>query len=152
MEDGARFRDQFSHVANSCEKYSNNLGNSFKSRFEHLGELSDLEDAISTLGDAVDLTPHGHPDRPHRLHNLGNSFKARFERLGELSNLEQAISLYFHAASATIGPISVRFRASQKWISCARLIHHHSLLHACSTAISLFPQLAWIGLSLSPFL
>jgi tetratricopeptide (TPR) repeat protein len=122
------------------------LGASFFSRFERLGELSDLEEAISRQRDAVDLTPHGHPDKPGRLHNLGNSLVARFERLEELSNLEEAISLYFHAASAPVGPIGSQFHASQKWISCARRIHHHSLLHAYSTAISLLPELAWIGL------
>jgi hypothetical protein len=111
--------------------------------------LSDLEDAISTLRHAVDLTPHGHPDTPGRLSNLGNTFVIRFERFGELSDLEQAISLYLHAASAPIGPIIVRFHASQKWISCARRIHHHSLLHAYSIAISLLPELAWIGFSLT---
>jgi hypothetical protein len=36
----------------------------FSARFERLGELSDLEDAISRHRDAVDLTPHGHPDKP----------------------------------------------------------------------------------------
>ena len=127
----------------------NNLGNSFKARFEHLGNLSDLEDAISTLRDAVDLTPRGHPDTPGRLSNLSNTFVTRFKHLGELTDLEQAISLYLHAASAPTGPISVRFRASQKWISCARHIHHHSLLHAYSIAISLLPELAWIGFSLT---
>ncbi|KAG6370030.1 hypothetical protein JVT61DRAFT_12549 [Boletus reticuloceps] len=91
----------------------NNLGNSFITRFERLGELSDLEDAISTLRDAVHLTPDGHPDKPSGLNNLGTSFINRFEHLGEPSNLEDAISLYPHAASVSIGPISVRFRASR---------------------------------------
>jgi tetratricopeptide (TPR) repeat protein len=127
----------------------NHLGTSFRVRFERLGELSDLEDAISTLRDAVNLTPHGHPDKPGYLNNLGNSLRARFERLGNLSNLEEAISLYLHAASAPIGPIRIRFRASQNWISCARRISHHSLLHAYSISISLLPELAWIGLSLT---
>ncbi|KAF8436628.1 CHAT domain-containing protein [Boletus edulis BED1] len=127
----------------------NNLGLSFITRFLHLGELRDLEDAISTHRDAVVLTPHGHPHKPTMLNNLGNSFKARFECLREPSDLEDAISLYSHSASAPIGPISVRFRASRNWISCARRIHHPSLLRAYSIAINLFPQLAWVGLSLA---
>ncbi|KAF8125428.1 CHAT domain-containing protein [Boletus edulis] len=126
-----------------------NLGNSFIARFERLGELRDLEDAISTLRDAVVLTPDGHPHKPGMLNSLGISFQARFERLGELSDLEDAISLYSHAASVPIGPISVRLRASQNWISCARRIHHPSPLRAHSIATNLFPQLAWIGLSLT---
>ncbi|KAF8546117.1 hypothetical protein OG21DRAFT_1586548, partial [Imleria badia] len=98
--------------------------------------------------DAVDLTPHGHPNKPSCLNNLGNTFRARFQRLGELSDLEEAISLYLHAVSTSTGSISVRFRASRNWILCAQLTHHHSLFHAYSVAISLLPQLAWIGLSL----
>ncbi|KAI9573099.1 CHAT domain-containing protein [Boletus coccyginus] len=126
-----------------------NLGNSFLSRFERLGELSDLEDAISNQRDAVELTPRDHPDKPGCLKDLGKSFLTRFERLGEPSDAKRAIYFYSHAASAPIGPIRVRFRASQEWISCARHIHHHSLLAACSVAITLLPQLAWIGLSLA---
>ncbi|KAI9573087.1 TPR-like protein [Boletus coccyginus] len=126
-----------------------NLGNSFLARFARFRQLSDLEHAISALRDAVDFTPHDHPRKPLLLVNLGNSFIGRFELLGELSDVEHAIFLYSNAASAPIGPISVRFRASQEWISSARLIHHHSLLNACSVAITLLPQLAWIGLSLT---
>ncbi|KAF8135605.1 TPR-like protein [Boletus edulis] len=127
----------------------NNLGISLITRFDRLGELSNLEDAISTLREVVDLTPHGHPHKPGILNNLGNSFKARFQHLGEPSDLENAISLYSHSASVPIGPISVRFRASRNWISCARHMRHPSLLRAYSIAINLFPQLAWIGLSLT---
>ncbi|KAI9573121.1 TPR-like protein [Boletus coccyginus] len=126
----------------------NNLGSSFFARFERLEGLSDLEEAISRQRDAVELTPHGHPRRPDYLYNLGNSLRARFELLGELGDIEQAISQYFLAASAPIGSISIRFRASQNWISCARHMQHPSLLDACSVSITLLPQLAWIGLSL----
>ena len=126
----------------------NNLGNSFLARFQRLGELSDLEQTISRYGDAVDLTPDGHPDKPRFLSNLGSAFLYRFERLGELADLEQAISPYSHAACASSGSTFVRFQASQEWITCARTLRHHSLLHAYSFAICLLPELAWIGFSL----
>ncbi|KAF8425428.1 hypothetical protein L210DRAFT_3220342 [Boletus edulis BED1] len=48
-----------------------------------------LEDAISTLRDAIVLTPHGHPHKPSSLSNLGNSFIIRFEHLRELIDLEE---------------------------------------------------------------
>ncbi|KAF8555187.1 hypothetical protein OG21DRAFT_1508009 [Imleria badia] len=124
------------------------LGNSLMVRFKHLGELGDLEDAISMQRISVDLTPRGHPEMPRYLSNLGDSLFTRFERLGDPSDLEQIISLHSHAASAPIGPIGIRFRASQKWISCAQRIRHQSLLHAYSVAVTLLPQLAWIGLPL----
>ncbi|KAF8552649.1 TPR-like protein [Imleria badia] len=129
--------------------YLNNLGCSFGTRFDYVGELGDLGDAISMLRDAVDLTPHGHRDKPTCLNNLGTCLSARFQRLGELGDLEDAISVYSHAASAPIGPVSARFSASRNWILCARRIRHRSLLDAYSVAISLLPQLAWIGLSLT---
>ena len=67
-------------------------------RFERLGELSDLEGAILKCGAAVDLTPHahGHPNKPARLNNLGDSF-VRFQRLGEPSDLEDPISMLDHS-------------------------------------------------------
>ena len=125
------------------------LGSSFLTRFEHLGRLSDLEEAISAQRDAVDITPNGHPSKTLRLYNHGHSFLARFEYLGQLSDMENAIFLYSYAASDYFGPTKVRFDASRKWISCARHIRHHSLLHAYSVAMNLLPQLAWNGLSLS---
>ena len=126
-----------------------NLGHCLITRFRHLGVLSDLEEAISSLRDAAGLIPHGHPHRPGHLNKLGDSLMARFERVGELRDIEEAISHYSLAASAPIGPISVRFDASQNWISCARRTRHRSLLHAYSVTIGLLPQLAWIGLSLT---
>ncbi|KAF8549859.1 hypothetical protein OG21DRAFT_1553074, partial [Imleria badia] len=138
--------------------YLNNLGNAFRARFQHIGELNDLEDAISRhwdagaimrYRDAVELIPHTHPDKPACLDNLGSVFRARFACIGDLSNLEQAIFLCSCAASASTGSIRVRFQASKNWISFARQKPHHSLLQAYSAAISLLPELAWIGLSLS---
>ncbi|KAI9457058.1 hypothetical protein HD554DRAFT_2042447 [Boletus coccyginus] len=64
----------------SDEQYSTLLGNlglALWYRFKRLGELSDLEDAISRNIDAVDLTPHGHPHKPNLLNNnLLRSFRA----------------------------------------------------------------------------
>ncbi|KZV59436.1 hypothetical protein PENSPDRAFT_595468, partial [Peniophora sp. CONT] len=62
-----------------------------QSRFERLGELDDLEQAIAAQRRAVELTPERHLDKPIWLSNLGRSLQSRFERLGELGDLEQAI-------------------------------------------------------------
>ncbi|KAF8129575.1 hypothetical protein EV363DRAFT_1169007, partial [Boletus edulis] len=70
----------------------NHLGNSFFIHFRRLGEMSDLEDAISRYIDAISLTPFGHPHMPGRLHNLALCFDARFMRLGQLGDLEQSIT------------------------------------------------------------
>jgi hypothetical protein len=51
----------------------NNLGVMLESRYERMGEMSDLEEAIKTARQAVDSTPVGHPDRAACLNNLGNN-------------------------------------------------------------------------------
>ncbi|KIM20447.1 hypothetical protein M408DRAFT_307726 [Serendipita vermifera MAFF 305830] len=71
----------------------NNVGGAVQLRFERLGDVIDLENAISLLQAAVDLTPDGHPDKPSRLNNLGVAVQTRFERLGDVIDLENAISL-----------------------------------------------------------
>ena len=126
-----------------------NLGVALLCRFERLGNQADLDEGISRLGDAYDVTPDGHHDRLSILNNLSISFLTRFECLGHQSDMEHAILLFFRAASDLLGPATVRFRASQNWITCARAIRHPSLLHAYSVSINILPQLAWNGLSFS---
>ena len=86
---------------NPTQEQDEPVSNSFITRFEHLGQLNDLEDAISRYREAVDLTPDGHPDKPSRLDNLGNSFISRFEQLGQLNDLEDAISRHREAVDLT---------------------------------------------------
>ncbi|KIJ56078.1 hypothetical protein M422DRAFT_151080, partial [Sphaerobolus stellatus SS14] len=69
-----------------------NLGSSFRTRFDQLGQLEDLENAIANHQQALNLTPDDHPDKAMRLSNLGNSFTARFEHLGQLEDLDNAIA------------------------------------------------------------
>jgi tetratricopeptide (TPR) repeat protein len=64
----------------------------FSSRFERLRETGDIQKAISFLGDAVQLMPDGHADKPGRLNNLGILLSRRFEGLGEMGDIEKAIS------------------------------------------------------------
>jgi len=79
----------------------NNLGIAFQSRFECLGDVSDLTEAISIKQRAVQLTPSIHPDMPMRLNNLGMSFQSRFEHTGDISDLTEAISTKQRAVQLT---------------------------------------------------
>jgi len=72
-------------------------------KFERLGNLADISEAISILQQAVQITPNGHADLPVTLNNLGNSFQSRFERMGDLSDLSEAISAQQHAVQLTSG-------------------------------------------------
>jgi tetratricopeptide (TPR) repeat protein len=78
-----------------------NLGNSQLARFEHLDDLSDLENAISNQQKTVELTDDGHPNQPIYFSSLGISHLRRFERLGDLSDLENAISYHQKAIELT---------------------------------------------------
>ena len=62
-------------------------------RFWNLGDFSDLEDAISNISMAVELTPYRHPNKPGYLSDLADSFRIRFEHLETLSYLDNAISI-----------------------------------------------------------
>ncbi|THU91120.1 hypothetical protein K435DRAFT_801509 [Dendrothele bispora CBS 962.96] len=82
-------------------RWLNNLGNAFSRRFEHLGELRDIENAILVNQQAVDLTPDGHADKARQLVNLGNAFQTRFEHLGGLRDIENAIIVTQEAVDLT---------------------------------------------------
>jgi len=66
-----------------------NLGNSQQVRFQYLGNLVDLESAISNKNKAVQLADDTHSVQPICLTNLSNSQLDRFEQLGFLDDLEK---------------------------------------------------------------
>ncbi|KAF8185860.1 CHAT domain-containing protein [Mycena galopus ATCC 62051] len=72
--------------------YLNDLGRVFFSRFEILGDLGDLNGAVSNLEEAVRLTPDGHKDRLLCVNSLGIFLQSRFEQLGDLADLSRSIS------------------------------------------------------------
>ncbi|KAF6765332.1 CHAT domain-containing protein [Ephemerocybe angulata] len=69
--------------------------------FERTGELSTLNDGISSVRQAVDLTPQGHANLPTRLSNLGGMLMRRFERMGELLDLAEAITVQQNGVELT---------------------------------------------------
>jgi tetratricopeptide (TPR) repeat protein len=72
--------------------YLSNIGMAQQTRFERLGDLSDLKNAILNKAKAVQLTNDGHPQKPGHLSNLSIAQQTLFECLGDLSDLENAIS------------------------------------------------------------
>ena len=79
----------------------NNLGVSLVTRFECLGDIDDLDEAITVQQQAVRLTPDGHPHKPGRLDNLGNSLRIRFEQTGDIGDLREAITAQQQAVRLT---------------------------------------------------
>ncbi|CAE7187896.1 unnamed protein product [Rhizoctonia solani] len=78
-----------------------NLAVCYNERFERLGELNDLEQAIAYESRALESTPDGHPHLPIRLANLAVSYSERFGRLGEPEDLEQALAYGSRALEST---------------------------------------------------
>ena len=70
-------------------------------RLQHLGEMGDIERAISSLEDAVRPTPDRHVDKPNRLSNLGSSLLMCFEHHGEMGDIEKTISSLEDAVQLT---------------------------------------------------
>ena len=73
---------------------TNSLADILYTRFEELGQMSDLEEALSLYRDALELRPQGHPDRALSLGNIANCIQARASRLGALADLDEALALY----------------------------------------------------------
>jgi tetratricopeptide (TPR) repeat protein len=68
------------------------LGASLQTRFKKLERPADLENAISYLRRAVELTHDGHSDQPAHLSILGISQLQLFTCFGELADLNEAIA------------------------------------------------------------
>ena len=77
-----------------------NLGNSLSLRFGHMGDVADIDEAITAQQQTVSLVPDGHPGTPTYLNNLGESFRTRFHHLGDI-DLDQAITSQQRAVRLT---------------------------------------------------
>ncbi|TDL22044.1 hypothetical protein BD410DRAFT_803857 [Rickenella mellea] len=78
-----------------------NLGVLFLHRFNLLGDIADINQAILYTERAVQLTPEGDLDMPSRLHVLGTSFFERFKRHGVVADIEQAVLTQERAVQLT---------------------------------------------------
>lgn len=67
------------------------LSSRFHARFQQLGALGDLEQAIQQCVSALEATPRNHPNEVGILYLLSGLFQTRFQCLGELDDLGQAI-------------------------------------------------------------
>ncbi|KAG9088253.1 hypothetical protein FRC06_002151, partial [Ceratobasidium sp. 370] len=98
-----------------------NLGISYDSRFERLGELNDLNLAIYYTSQAVSLAPQNDPNRLVYLNNLSMSYLAQFECLGNVSDLEQAITCLNQVVTFTPDDDPDKAR----WLSNLGISHWH---------------------------
>ncbi|CAI7627541.1 unnamed protein product [Penicillium glandicola] len=71
------------------------------SRYEEIGQMNDLEEAIRVSRQAVAATPDDHPDLPILLNNLGNKLQSQYEQTGRMEKLDEAIRLSRQAVEVT---------------------------------------------------
>jgi len=70
-------------------------------KFQRLGNLADISEAISVLQQAVQLSASGNSDGLTSLNNLGVALQSRFACMGDLSDLTEAISAQQRAVQLT---------------------------------------------------
>ena len=93
----------------------------------------------------MQLTPDSHPNKPSWLSNLGHSLSHRFQQFGNTADQIHSINCYSSAALALTGHPLVKFKASSEWAHLTEQLNDSSCYNAYSTAITLLPQLAWLG-------
>ncbi|KZV68360.1 hypothetical protein PENSPDRAFT_634477 [Peniophora sp. CONT] len=72
----------------------NNIAAVLRARYEHHGQIIDLEKGISSYYEAMKLMPEeGHPQMPTLLIKLGGLLTSRYERLGELHDIETTMTV-----------------------------------------------------------
>ncbi|KAF7342987.1 CHAT domain-containing protein [Mycena venus] len=70
------------------------------SKFEDIGDFSDITTAISLLVDTIRDTPDDDSYKPNHLHKLGRALTIRFHRRGQISDIDEAISVLQRAIQA----------------------------------------------------
>ncbi|KAJ7511618.1 CHAT domain-containing protein [Mycena galericulata] len=73
--------------------YRFNFGNSLTERFDRVGDLADVDEAVVVCREAVRLSPDGQPPQELALLALGLSLHRRFLRLSILSDIDESIAL-----------------------------------------------------------
>ena len=73
--------------------YLSLLGSALRVRFEHRGDLAELDRSIETHREAVSCVPIQGPPRADLLSNLGGVLRLRFEWTGESDALHEAVAL-----------------------------------------------------------
>jgi tetratricopeptide (TPR) repeat protein len=68
------------------------LGAALRHKFEQVGDLAELDEAITAEQSAVALTGRHHPARHQRVFNLASALKLRFDHTGSAADLAQALN------------------------------------------------------------
>ncbi len=74
-------------------RYLNALGNTYRIRYRRSRQVTDIDQAISVLEQAVQrITPQS-PDLPRYLNDLGLAYRDRYRKSRQVTDIDQAISV-----------------------------------------------------------
>jgi hypothetical protein len=114
-------------------------------QFERLGDIANIDEAITAQQQAVRCTPDGHYDKPRFLNNLGASFCSRLIHHHDDTTFAQAIDTYSQSAKSLSGPPSRSFAAARIWATLCFSVHSNETIDAYSALIDLLPHIVWLG-------
>lgn len=118
-----------------------NLAGAISTRFEHLGRVEDLEEAITHLSEAEASSPTDHPLHVMIRRHLAAHYLALYNLNPSLDHyLTTAFTLFGSAANHTTASLKVRFAAALQWASTARYRQHESTIRAYSMALTLLDR------------
>ncbi|KAF8992444.1 CHAT domain-containing protein [Cyathus striatus] len=121
------------------------LGNALVALYVKYGDMHDLKHAIELHKKALKLTPDNHAELTSRLNNLGNTFIKVWKDSGNDDDLKSASEFFEKAAMNLSGPPHLRLLTARMWgFSCSRIDPRRSL-SGYAVALSLLPEIAWIG-------
>ena len=118
----------------------NNLAIYLSSRYNQLGALRDLDEAIVLGREALSLCPQGHPDRSRSLQNLAIYLHRRLRRSKQVQDQEELFNLYARLVHVTQTVSSSDLSAARAWIHVAEDFQHPTLLIAYETALRFLDQ------------
>jgi hypothetical protein len=113
-----------------------------------LGDLKDLEAALQTDQEAVDLTPPGHPDRAGRLQALALSFTHRYRRQRGLEDRAALQTHYNESFKLASSRPEISWWQALSWANFAWEFEPDDCIRAFNVAFNLLPEILWIGHSI----
>ncbi|KDR82433.1 hypothetical protein GALMADRAFT_237749 [Galerina marginata CBS 339.88] len=131
------------HTSHHPDRYSTlaNLAQALAAKFERDGHRIDLDEAISSTNENLELQPLSHSSRSASLFLLGNLFVLAHSLDGETSKyLEQAMASYRAATRCLSQSASLCLLISKGWVFQAQKHHHISAIDAYEAALQALPR------------
>jgi hypothetical protein len=111
--------------------------------------MDDFNEAIKHILQAKSLMPEGHTSKTLPLLNIGNLYFVRFKSSRDAMCLEKASEAFREAAMSPAGS-PFKLVAARWWGRLSRSQNINSTLEAYKMAMSLLPQVVWLGATDAP--